>query len=585
MKIAHLSTLFSPATFASLGRRGSASPSIAPSTATTAAVVGAATATPPASPTVGPTKPTLRTSNPPDLLLDRPIISGPVSPAPSACGSDHDDDLRGDHAGAASWLLDDPVRRAHYSALIKYLYAHPHVVAQWIVQPSPNQDRLVAWVTNGLYRRFRHHGADEAGVLAILDHLLADHFASVSDAGSLLRATSPATKLLAAYTQTDTARHYLDSIVADRVAVLAQIPDLDVEVDPTRTDAPPAVCAARMRLLQDLTAALFTAILASLDRVPLGIRRICAQIRRLALHKDPCAPRAHVAAVIGGFFLLRFVNPALVTAPALPPPTRRAVTLVAKVLQHLANQPSRTKEPYMAPLHAWSEAHADTMQRFLLAVADDSVNDDDASDLYARGAPAAPAMVRMAGYDLVAVRVMLAATPTTDLDPALVPLRDSLCGASATTLTRPLPPTVLAAQYPIPLDPMAAPPFLPAELAATDPNEAAAAVATAAVVAELEQALVRVPPSMRGVLRHVPPASAAWLDAILHSAGTPVQRQVRELFAAGITTPARLAYRVAVAVAYARQREAERNAFEAVLAAGVHAVRVAEEQTSLARAV
>ncbi|KAJ3373286.1 glyceraldehyde-3-phosphate dehydrogenase 1 [Allomyces arbusculus] len=583
MKIAHLSTLFSPATFASLGRRGSASPSIAPSTATTAAVVGAATATPPASPTVGPAKPTLRSSNPPDLLLGRPIISGPVSPAPSACGSDHDDEPCGDH-GAASWLLDDPVRRAHYSALIKYLYAHPHVVAKWIVQPSPDQDRLVAWVTNGLYRRFRHHAADEAGVLAILDHLLADHFASVSDAGSLLRATSPATKLLAAYTQTDTSRHYLDSIVADRVAVLAQIPDLDVEVDPTRTDAPPAVCAARMRLLQDLAAALFTAILASLDRVPLGIRRICTQIRRLALRKDPCAPRAHVAAVIGGFFLLRFVNPALVTAPSLPAHARRAVTLVAKVLQHLANQPSRTKEPYMAPLHAWSEAHADTMQRFLLAVADDSVIDD-ASELYTRGAPAAPAMVRMSGYDLVAVRRVLAATPTTELDPSLVPLRDSLCGTSATTFVRPLPPAVLAAQYPIPLDPMAAPPFLPAELAAADPNEAAAAVATAAVVADLEQAVVRIPSSMRGVLRHVPAASAAWLEAVLHSAGAPVQRQVHELFAAGITTPARLAHRVAVAVAYARQRDAERTAFEAVLAAGVHAVRVAEEQVSLAQAV
>ncbi|KNE57188.1 hypothetical protein AMAG_02932 [Allomyces macrogynus ATCC 38327] len=574
MKIAHLSSLFSPATFASLGRRGSASPSIAPSTATTAAVVGAATATPPASPTVGPTKPTLRSSNPPDLLLDRPIISGPVSPAPSACGSDHDDDQRGDH-GAASWLLDDPVRRAHYSALIKYLYAHPHVVAQWIVQPSPDHDRLVAWVTNGLYRRFRHHAADEAGVLAILDHLLADHFVSVSDAGSLLRATSPATKLLVAYTQTDTARLYLDSIVADRVAVLAQIPDLNVEVDPTRTDAPPAVCAARMRLLQDLAAALFTAILASLDRVPLGIRRICTQIRRLALRKDPCAPRAHVAAVIGGFFLLRFVNPALVTAPSLLPQARRAVTLVAKVLQHLANQPSRTKEPYMASLHAWSEAHADAMQRFLLAVADDSVSDD-GSDLYARGAPASPAMVRMAGHDLVAVRGMLAAAPAADLDPALVPLRDTLCDTSA-TLARPLPASVLAAQYPIPLDPMAAPPFLPAELAAADPNEAIAAVATTAVVADLEQAIVRVPPSMRGVLRHFPPASAAWLEAVLHSAGAPVQRQVRELFAAGITTPARLAHRVAVAVAYARQRDAERIAFEAVLAAGVHAVRVAEE--------
>ncbi|KNE54478.1 hypothetical protein AMAG_00450 [Allomyces macrogynus ATCC 38327] len=286
-------------------------------------------------------------------------------------------------------------------------------------------------------------------------------------------------KLQAASKQTDNARHYLDSIVANRVAVLAQIPDLDVEVDPTPTDAPPAVCAARLCLLQDLAAALFTAILASLDRVPLGIRRICAQIQCQALRKDPCVPRAR------GRCDWRFFP--------------------AAVLQHLANQPSRTKEPYMAALHAWSEAHADTMQRFLLAVANDSVSDD-VDDLYVRGAPA-----------------------------------------------------VLAAHYPIPLNPMAALPFLPAELAAADPKKAAAAVAAAAVVAELEQAVVRVPPSMRGVLRHVPPASAAWLDAVLHSAGAPVQHQVRELFAAGNMIPARLAHRVAVAVAYARQRDAEQN--------------------------
>jgi len=64
--------------------------------------------------------------------------------------------------------------------------------------------------------------------------------------------------------------------------------------------------------------------------------------------------------LIGGFYLLRFVNPAVVTPQAfmlvdtkLSANTRRNLTLLAKILQNLANntQFGGVKEFYMAPLN------------------------------------------------------------------------------------------------------------------------------------------------------------------------------------------------------------------------------------------
>jgi Ras GTPase-activating-like protein IQGAP2/3 len=66
----------------------------------------------------------------------------------------------------------------------------------------------------------------------------------------------------------------------------------------------------------------------------------------------PEATDSHISALIGGFFFLRFINPAIVSPHAYQimdstpkPNTRRTLTLIAKILQHATNQP--TKESYM----------------------------------------------------------------------------------------------------------------------------------------------------------------------------------------------------------------------------------------------
>lgn len=76
--------------------------------------------------------------------------------------------------------------------------------------------------------------------------------------------------------------------------------------------------------------------------------------------------------MIGGFFFLRFINPAIVTPQAymlvdgLPSKhPRRTLTLIAKLLQNLANKPSYAKEAYMMTLNPFVENNKARINKFL----------------------------------------------------------------------------------------------------------------------------------------------------------------------------------------------------------------------------
>lgn len=101
--------------------------------------------------------------------------------------------------------------------------------------------------------------------------------------------------------------------------------------------------ASRINHLGKITDEFISALISSMNEVPYGIRWICKQIRSFMGIYFPDAPESQVCSMIGGFFLLRFVNPAIVTPQAfmlvdtkLSPPTRRNLTLV-RFLTHLQN--------------------------------------------------------------------------------------------------------------------------------------------------------------------------------------------------------------------------------------------------------
>ena len=113
----------------------------------------------------------------------------------------------------------------------------------------------------------------------------------------------------------------------------------------------------------------------SVEQVPYGIRWLCRQIRTLMKEKFPDAGEERTTSLIGGFFLLRFVNPAIVTPQAYmlihDKPSnnaRKTLTLVAKLLQNLANKPNLQKEPHMKAFEVFNQRNAKPFSDFLNAL-------------------------------------------------------------------------------------------------------------------------------------------------------------------------------------------------------------------------
>ena len=128
----------------------------------------------------------------------------------------------------------------------------------------------------------------------------------------------------------------------------------------------------RVDILMQLANSFLNTIIDSLDQVPYGIRWICKQIRSLTKRKYPDATDLAVCTQIGGFFFLRYINPAIVTPQAYmliegcpEEHPRRTLTLIAKMLQNLANKPSYAKEPYMVHLAPFIDENKARMNAFL----------------------------------------------------------------------------------------------------------------------------------------------------------------------------------------------------------------------------
>lgn len=246
--------------------------------------------------------------------------------------------------------------------------------------------------------------------------------------------------MMTTYTRRGPGQSFLKQILAKPIDDLIKYKDLDLEINPLKVyeslrtryeedhgtepeHLPRGVTAEqaaenprvqelieeRAEKLSGIAKKFLTTIIAGLAEAPYGIRWICKQIRSLTKvslalsthevshdmlislqRKYPEATNQAVCTLIGGFFFLRFINPAIVTpksymlidgTPAENP--RRTLTYVcrvssrhlllmlmplqiAKMLQNLANKPSYAKEPYMAKLQPFIEENKDDVNKFLL---------------------------------------------------------------------------------------------------------------------------------------------------------------------------------------------------------------------------
>jgi Ras GTPase-activating-like protein IQGAP2/3 len=210
--------------------------------------------------------------------------------------------------------------------------------------------------------------------------------------------------MMTTYTRRGPGQSYLKTVLANRINSLIEIKDLDLEINPLKVyetmvskieasgeplpagltrgvtaeqasenESVQKIIAPRLDMLVEIATSFLDTIIDGLEETPYGIRWICKQIRSLTRRKYPESSEQSVCTLIGGFFFLRFINPAIVTprsymlieqVPADNP--KRTLTYVAKMLQNLANKPSYAKEPYMVKLQPFIEANKERINKFMM---------------------------------------------------------------------------------------------------------------------------------------------------------------------------------------------------------------------------
>ncbi|KAF8183917.1 Rho GTPase activation protein [Pholiota molesta] len=262
-----------------------------------------------------------------------------------------------------------------------------HIAALCRLVSLSEIDTLLQTVMFTLYGN-QYESREEHLLLNMFQSVLSAQFETATEFGSLLRANTPS---------------YLKSVLAERINSLIEHKDLNLEINPVKVyeqminqieeetgSLPPnlprgvapeiaaenpdvqAIIAPRLTMLMEIANSFLLTIIESMESVPYGIRWICKQIRSLTRRKYPEATDYAICSLIGGFFFLRFINPAIVTpqaymlvegAPAKHP--RRTLTLIAKMLQNLANKPSYAKEAYMMTLNPFVENNKARINQFL----------------------------------------------------------------------------------------------------------------------------------------------------------------------------------------------------------------------------
>ncbi|BEI97764.1 hypothetical protein CcaverHIS631_0300630 [Cutaneotrichosporon cavernicola] len=297
----------------------------------------------------------------------------------------------------------DSRRLAHYSNFFFLLQSEPRHIATLCRLVSLSEiDTLLQTVMFTLYGN-QYEQREEHLLLTMFQSVLAAQFESTTEFGELLRANTPVSRMMTTYTRRGPGQSYLKDVLAERINSLIEHRHLDLEINPLKVyesmvssiehengAVPPSLPKAinaetaaanedvisiiqpRLTMLIEIADSFLQIILNSLDQVPYGIRWICKQIRSLTRRKYPEATDASICSLIGGFFFLRFVNPAILMpqaymlvdgVPAKHP--RRTLTLIAKMLQNLANKPSYAKEQYMMSLNPFVENNKTRMNQFL----------------------------------------------------------------------------------------------------------------------------------------------------------------------------------------------------------------------------
>ncbi|KAI6013504.1 Rho GTPase activation protein [Pisolithus microcarpus] len=274
----------------------------------------------------------------------------------------------------------DDRKLQQYSNLFFLLQSEPrHIAALCRLVSLSEIDTLLQTVMFTLYGN-QYESREEHLLLTMFQSVLSAQFETATEFGSLFVPTP----------------HYLKSVLAERINSLIEHKDLNLEINPVKVyeqminqieeetgslppnlprGVPPelaaenpdvqAIIAPRLTMLMEIANSFLVTIIESMETVPYGIRWICKQIRSLTKRKYPEATDYAICSLIGGFFFLLTPQAYMLvdSVPAKHP--RRTLTLIAKMLQNLANKPSYAKEAYMITLNPFVENNKARINQFL----------------------------------------------------------------------------------------------------------------------------------------------------------------------------------------------------------------------------
>ncbi|KAL4991264.1 Rho GTPase activation protein [Aspergillus falconensis] len=291
-----------------------------------------------------------------------------------------------------------------YGNLLFLLQTEPRHIAHLCRLVSMSEiDSLLQTVMFTIYGN-QYESREEHLLLTMFQSVLTYQFDNTPEYSSLLRQNTPVSRMMTTYTRRGPGQSYLKQVLAEQINALIELRDVDLEINPLKvyetmvrdieeeTGSLPdhlprgvtgeaaaenpqvqAIIAPRLKKLTEIANSFLTTIINSVNQAPYGIRWICKQIRSLSRRKYPDAHDQTICTLIGGFFFLRFINPAIVTPRSYmlidATPTdkpRRTLTLIAKMLQNLANKPSYAKEPYMAKLQPFIQQNKERVNKFML---------------------------------------------------------------------------------------------------------------------------------------------------------------------------------------------------------------------------
>ncbi|KAI8822597.1 uncharacterized protein EV422DRAFT_405988 [Fimicolochytrium jonesii] len=209
--------------------------------------------------------------------------------------------------------------------------------------------------------------------VAALKNLLSDEIRQTENPNIVFRGNTLATKAVDQFMKM-VGMDYLSSTIGILVKHVYST-NMHCEVDATRI-ARPELLAENWDRLLGVTDDFWVAISSSYEQCPSVLREVFAHIRMEVDRKWPQDVESNQSipyAAISGFIFLRFFCPAILhpklfnLIPDHPdPPTSRTFTLVAKILQNLANLTDfGSKEPYMVQCNAFIAQNITSMRGFI----------------------------------------------------------------------------------------------------------------------------------------------------------------------------------------------------------------------------